>query len=530
MRDLSVSRMAPQRRFAWRQADPRILLLTTAHVLVLACSPSSDGVQNESVSSGGRKPEAGTVLRSDASVPADTSSTANPGRSTGLAGDGAKDSRAGRADVHNDAGSTDTSLPCDVANVLAQHCWECHGETPSFGAPMPLTSWDALQRPAPSSPQNTTAELVLARVEDDVHPMPPAPHARLSVRDLATLTSWVEASTPRSTEQCANVMADGEADPPERMPDDCEQTLEFRAHGGTPRDDGSKFALDAHPVDDNQHQCFYFDALYGADQGMLWYEPIVDNKPVLHHWVLYGVDKKTHENGTSAPCEATDLGSYALAGWAPGANNTVVPDDVALTLPSGPNAGLILQLHYYNSTGRPQDDASGIRLCTGAKNRRAHTAAIHMLDNQNICLAPGADTQVAGTCSPRTDMGDIHITGVWPHMHKLGRRMQLTINRVDGTKEIIHDTPFDFNAQVFYPQDSVVMHKGDTLETRCFFKNDTAKQVRFGELTQNEMCLAFVTAWPAGALADALSTAAGPVGLNLVNRCNDLLAGLPICI
>jgi mono/diheme cytochrome c family protein len=524
MRDLSVSRAGPRRRFD-RQAGPRILSLTGAHVLVLACSHSSDGVQNGSVSSDGRTPEAGMVLGSDASMPVDRSSSENTGRSTGLAGDG--DTRAGRADEHSDAGSAGASLPCDVAHVLAQHCWQCHGEAPSFGAPMPLTNWEALQRPAPSSQQSTTAEIMLARAQDDVHPMPPAPHARLSAGELQTLTNWVEAGAPRSGETCANVVADGGVDPRQSKPDDCEQTVEFRAHGG--RDEGSKFALDAHPVADNQHQCFYFDALYGADQGMLWYEPIVDNQTVLHHWVLYGVDQKTHENATSVPCESPDLGSYTLAAWAPGANNNVVPHDVALTLPSGPNAGLILQLHYYNSSGQVQHDASGIRLCTGAKNSRAHVAAVHMLDNQNICLPPGADTEVAGTCSPRTDLGDIHITGVWPHMHKLGRRMQLTINRVDGTKELIHDMPFDFNAQVFYPQDSVVMHKGDTLETRCHFRNETATQVRFGELTQNEMCVALVTAWPAGALTDAVSAAVGPAGLNLSNRCNDLLRGFPLC-
>ena len=50
-----------------------------------------------------------------------------------------------------------------------------------------------------------------------------------------------------------------------------------------------------------------------------------------------------------------------MVGWAPGANNVVVPSDTSLALPSGPNAGLILEVHYYNDSKTEQMDGSGLR-------------------------------------------------------------------------------------------------------------------------------------------------------------------------
>lgn len=239
-------------------------------------------------------------------------------------------------------------------------------------------------------------------------------------------------------------------------------------------------------------------------------------------------DNATHSPGTSAACNASEAGSYFVAGWAPGADNVVVPSDTGLQLPSEPKAGLILELHYYNDSGAAQVDQSGLRFCTAPKTARAHVAAVHSTGSEGICVQPGAAQEVVGTCKPRTDMGDVHIIGVWPHMHKISRRQQLVVRRANGTTEVIHDAPFDFNAQIFYPKNDIVLHAGDTLDTHCFYQNTSTAAVHYGENTQNEMCYAFVMAWPAGALASAPS-AFGTSNAYPLNRCADNLSILNSC-
>lgn len=459
--------------------------------------------------------------------------------------DDAEDESSSNADDEGSTGSTDNGgksggdgLPCDVQAILSESCSECHGERTKFGAPFSLVTRADLLAELPDAEGKTRIEAVLERVQDDAKPMPPAPSPRLEPSQIATLKAWFDDGTPAAAETCAaprdgsdggttDGSPGGKGDLPK--PDDCEDTYELKAHGAGGPDDKSKFKIAAEPAQQgNQYQCFYFDPPYGDDAGLFWFESIIDNTENLHHWILYATENKTREHGTTAGCNAAQTGAYFVAGWAPGSDNGVATPDVALDLPSGPRAGLILEVHYYNNTGKQAEDASGIRFCTGKKSARPHLAAVHQLGTEGICVPPGQKADAVGMCNPRTDMGDIHITGVWPHMHKTARHMKVTINRADGSKEVIHDEPFDFNSQIFYPLTDVVLRAGDTVETRCTFENDGTTEVHYGERTQDEMCYAFTPAWPAGALANAPSPLSNP-STEIGNRCGDPLSILGSC-
>ncbi|MET0283186.1 MAG: hypothetical protein ABW352_01900 [Polyangiales bacterium] len=421
-----------------------------------------------------------------------------------------------------------SGMPCDVSALLAQRCQSCHGDPTQHGAPFSLVTREDLQ--AKTKDGSTRLEAALARAQDDKSPMPPAPAKRLDKAELASLEAYLAAGLPASDATCtptpeAPDKAGAGATIPK--PDDCEESFELTAHGAEPR---SKFTMSSDPaLEGNQYQCFYFDPPYGDDQVMYWFDSVLDNLSNLHHWILYGTDAKTQPDGATAGCNASQAGSYFIAGWAPGGTNGAAAGNVGLQLPTGPRAGLILEVHYYNNTGKPQQDASGIRFCTGKKAGREHLAAVHTLGSEGICIEPGKTEEVTGQCTPRGDMGDVHITGIWPHMHKVARHMKVTVTRAeDGSQQVIHDAPFDFNAQIFYPLDDVVLHPGDTVQTTCRFANDGNTSVHYGERTQDEMCYAFTAAWPAGALASAPSPFENQA-LALGNRCAEPLSILRSC-
>lgn len=516
--------------------------LSCSLLLVLAACSTTDGSagraaeqSSESSATSGKRPDAGK--------PKTPRDPGNDDEDNADDEDSAADEGRAKPDDENSTGSSDrdgksgggNGLPCDVQAVLAQSCAECHGNPTKFGAPFSLVSRADLLTELPDADGKTHLEAALERVQDDVSPMPPAPSPRLEPGQIATLQAWLDDGAP--AESCAapadgsdaGTMGSAVGNGDQPKPDDCEDTFELRAHGGAGAADKSKFKIAAEPpAQGNQYHCFYFDPPYGDDAGLFWFESIIDNDKNLHHWILYATENKTHADGTTAGCDAAQTGSYFVAGWAPGSNNGVATPDVALDLPSGPRAGLILEVHYYNNTGKEAEDASGIRFCTGKKTDRPHLAAVHQLGTEGICVPPGQMTDAVGMCNPRTDMGDIHLTGVWPHMHKTARHMKVTINRADGSKDVIHDEPFDFNSQIFYPLTDVVLRAGDSVETRCTFHNESTTEVHYGERTQDEMCYAFTPAWPAGALANAPTPFSNP-SAEIVNRCGDPLSILSSC-
>ncbi len=100
----------------------------------------------------------------------------------------------------SDTGSTDTGnvgdgLPCDVEEVLATYCRNCHGDPP-VGVAFSLTSRDDLLAAAPTNPDVSLAEQAVVRMNDDNAPMPPLPAARATAEEIAILSDWVDAGMP----------------------------------------------------------------------------------------------------------------------------------------------------------------------------------------------------------------------------------------------------------------------------------------------------------------------------------------------
>ena len=86
-------------------------------------------------------------------------------------------------------------LPCDVANVLASACSSCHGSTLAEGAPNRLVSWGDLAATLKGNDAVTQAELALARMKDELKPMPPSSPA--SPDAIAILEKWIAAGMPK---------------------------------------------------------------------------------------------------------------------------------------------------------------------------------------------------------------------------------------------------------------------------------------------------------------------------------------------
>jgi Copper type II ascorbate-dependent monooxygenase, C-terminal domain len=98
---------------------------------------------------------------------------------------------------------------------------------------------------------------------------------------------------------------------------------------------------------------------------------------------------------------------------------------------------------------------------------------------------------------------DIHLTGVLPHMHWLGKDFLLTAVLTDGSRfTLLKVDQWDFNWQDTYDFEApVALPAGSRVELVAHFDNSEANprnpshppiEVQWGEQTTDEMCIGFL--------------------------------------
>ena len=402
-----------------------------------------------------------------------------------------------------DPGAGTTGMPCDVAAAIETACVGCHSSPPKYGAPMPLTTLDDIHKPSVSDPSRPVYEVMLERMKSETKPMPPK--GDIADADRAALETWLGAGAPESKDSCdpgTGTGGPGEgAVGPDALP--CTPTHVITAHAAGSKD---KYHVPESGAE-NEYECFTFKSPFdGKTQATAW-APIIDDERVLHHWILWRTTTPQIDGGVG-PCNMGENATTFVAGWAPGGENAVMPENVGLEL-AGPNDYFILQLHYHNAAHYTDaDDASGVAFCT-TDTPRENLAGVVTLGTMLIGIPPHAkDWETTGNCpslaTSATMKEPLTVIATFPHMHELGRKFKTDILRGGSTSDVdnLSDVQnFSFDDQGFYPLDPpVVIQPGDALTTTCTYDNPGAIPVTFGENTENEMCFNFALAYPIDSL------------------------------
>lgn len=437
----------------------------------------------------------------------------------GVVGCAAETSDPAATDTAGGAGATATTIGgdpsagagasvadfCSVSRVSEQKCQGCHGTVRAAGAPMSLVTHADFHAQAWSDPTRKVYELIPARINaTDNSIMPPVTLPQLAALERDQLNAWVQAGAPAPAAGCETVPIDsgatatagtGAIENPNPIPAEgpvvpdpsleedvvCYET--FRAHASGSMDEPYFVGTAT-----DRYMQFEFNSPWQGSQWIRSVRSKLDNLPVVHHWLLYKLGAATVD-GRVGPSPGAHPGAELVHGWAPGAEDLVLPEDVAMEAPS---TGWLLEFHY-NSTDPTALDASAVEMCV-AQNARTHNASISWLGTNAI-----SGTSATGNCDPRDDLGDITVLGWTPHMHETGLRMTAVINRAGAAPEPMHDAPFDFYYQIAYEPDApVIIKPGDTITTTCTY----GAPATFGEGTGDEMCYFFTLYYPRLALTD----------------------------
>ncbi|MET0285907.1 MAG: hypothetical protein ABW352_15605 [Polyangiales bacterium] len=474
--------------------------LSALLLVASACSDSapSNPVRDEDDTDEEPTDEETPVVRRDA------------GRDASAKDAGSRDATTPPKDTGTTGAANSKGIPCNVQSAVAK-CNTCHADELAYGATMPLMTAADFQ--AENKSGRTFSEGAIARISGTEKPVmpPPGKDHQLTADEKSALMEWLGDGAPTSTEKCTENTdpkgtGDGgtpSTDEPDYTVEECDVEMEFRAGSN-----GQPFRV---PTTPDYYHCFYFKPEFAETTVGKGFLPLIDNKAVIHHWLLFVKDDASKRAGTSERCSGVNPGATLIAGWAPGGEDTIAPKDVGIQLPRGPNVVYQLELHYNNTVGASATDKSGVKLCA-TNNKQKEMAAIHYLGSENIIAPPGLST-AGSTCRPTKP---VTLLSINPHMHKSGHHAKMIINRKNGTKETYHDAVFSFESQITYNK-SAKIEVGDTITAECTFKNDSTRVKTFAEGTEDEMCYLFTLAYPIGAMntgSDLLG-----VGLPGPNRC-----------
>jgi hypothetical protein len=251
-------------------------------------------------------------------------------------------------------------------------------------------------------------------------------------------------------------------------------------------------------------RCFSIPTRLLQSRWVAGFEIRPGNRRVVHHAIAFpdplGVSVLRRESGSGYSCFggpgiATDT---VIGAWAPGTRPRLFPEGVGVRLT--PFSRVVLQVHYH-PVGTPQIDRTQLGVYF-AREPVAKELYYLPLGNFRFTIPAGAERQVvtASLTLPRVPNG-VKALSIAPHMHWLGREIRVDATYPDGTRRpLIYIDDWDFNWQTFYYfREPVPLPPGTRLELRAVFDNsaknprnpfDPPREVRFGEQSTDEMCLA----------------------------------------
>lgn len=371
----------------------------------------------------------------------------------------------------------------EIVRILQTHCQSCHH--PNDVAPFALMTYRDVLAHAEEIKAATRARL-----------MPPWKAAQgcgdfvgvraLTDAEIDTIARWVDGGAPEGKVSDLPAAREFDGGWPLGKPD----IVLSMAKEFTP------------PATRDEYRCFSLpvDAQNDLQIAAIDFRPF--DRGSVHHIVPFldrtGVSAQLDRDGGGYTCfGGSGINSASpLGGWTPGARPVPLPEGVAVRIPKG-SKRIVMQVHYSPHFGKVLPDRTEIGLYL-AKGEVTKELRYGVVDNDRFVIPAGASNhlvQAEGILG-----ADVEIYSVYPHMHLIGRKMNLEAVMPDGTRQCMIQIPdYDFNWQGSYLyRTPLALPKGARLHIDAYYDNSSEnlrnpnvppKDVRFGEASTDEMCL-----------------------------------------
>jgi hypothetical protein len=418
-----------------------------------------------------------------------------------------------------------------VAPVLEAHCTTCHA--PGGIGPMALTTYEQARENASAMALETRARKMPPWLPDTTACAPLRHSRALAEEDITMLERWAEAGAPEGRREAyrAPAVAKTYASLPPEPDRVVSPAAPYLPRGGRSDD----------------YHCFVIDPKLDRRERVIGLRVVPGAPAIVHHVVLYEVRHRAIEHvraregrepGPGYTCfggigvvpsvrggrpgsgELIDFDAQMVAAWAPGGGATdeagaptALPDGTAIHL--APGSALVLQVHYSMDNWHPGlSDRTRIDMWLAKDEPRRQAVWVPLLEHGFRVPAGAGPGDPRATA--RAEIGlplPLTVLGVAPHMHLRGRSIRVDALGPKGAAAraggdaggCLLDVPrWDFHHQEAYWFDKGT--RIDRAALTCTWDNRaeaqpirgsrraTPKPLRWGEGTDDEMCLAFLYA------------------------------------
>jgi hypothetical protein len=386
----------------------------------------------------------------------------------------------------------------DILPLLQKHCQGCH--RPGQVGPFELTSYKSAAK---------WGELCLEEVK--ARRMPPWKPAH-------NLLLTGERSVPNESAQLLEKWV--EQGMPEGDPKDAPAPLKFNDDWTLGEPDlilESPAETRIAPTGPDRFQVQVFPTSLSEEKYIVAMEVKPGNPRVVHHTVQFidttgtarrlqttAESKDTTDESDHGPGYSVKMGlgflpnpAGMLGGWAPGMLPKKLPDGVGQRLAKG--ADVCVQFHFHR-TGKQETDRTRIGLYFAKK---PVTQAFYMLPPAGLFWKIPAGAKDYKVDSSWRLMDDVTVYRLVPHMHLIGKDIELLITPPDGKESSLIRIPeWDYNWQEQYElKEPLKLSRGTILRVRATYDNSAdnpmnpsspPRPVMLGEQTTNEMCFVFL--------------------------------------
>ena len=412
----------------------------------------------------------------------------------------------------------------DVAPIIQNHCQGCHVQG-GIGA-FPLQSYDDAHANSDAIVYETGQKLMPpwgARTTSECTPrFKYKDDPSLSDAEIATLAAW-------------HTGGDVAGDPKDAPPPNTNLPVTDLPNS-TKLAPTTPFTLSGQT---DYFRCFVLDPQITTRQWVTGTYVKPGNSTIVHHALIFSVPAGATippPDDPKVPNQYTCFGSSGVAGqqlvsvWAPGAQPTVYPNDVAH--PLDPGMKLIMQIHYHphaNATPDPDTTTFEYATQTATPTWAVGTALIGNFPNAVNAkgigledppfLIPPNTPNIVFTMDytePSSIPIPIKLLSVAAHMHLVGVDEKVTLHRANPTADqpadecLLQVPQWNFNWQREYQFDTDInslptISPGDVAKIRCTYDNTLqnpwvaqnlseqgltqTQSVTLGESTLDEMCL-----------------------------------------
>jgi hypothetical protein len=211
----------------------------------------------------------------------------------------------------------------------------------------------------------------------------------------------------------------------------------------------------------------------------------------VHHVGVFTDEQKSEKQPTR---ECKDMGFWGFV-YGAGVGTPAMEMPAGTTRVINEGISIILQMHYLNASDKPVKTLSSVDLELAEEGEALQEVGTLIVGTLNLNLPPQKITDVKSTCTKHGKLE--HVFAAFPHMHQLGTALAVTAG-ADGSMPVVTVPKWDFRDQGTALINPPLGIGADLpIQTRCSFNNTTAKTVKFGLNTSDEMCMTVLYFWPA---------------------------------